>query len=168
MSLRKSARHRTGFTLIELLIVIVVIAILALVVIPRVMGASRKAKETVLKGNLHQLRTAIQQFQADIGGFPTDLDQMQLPATSVPKAIDEDGVELTTITEGAYKGPYLTKAGGIDGGGIPKNPFEPTNSTDWKAHWEYYTEDSGDNPVGTVLSKVTGKTLEDNIDFTKL
>ncbi len=59
------AARRRGFTLIELLIVIVVIAILALIVIPRVMGASRKAKESSLRGNLQELRNGLEQFQAD-------------------------------------------------------------------------------------------------------
>ncbi len=55
MNISRAMRH-SGFTLIELLIVIVVIAILALIIIPRVMGASRRAEESTLKNNLQQLR----------------------------------------------------------------------------------------------------------------
>ena len=72
----KLARTRKGFTLIEMLIVIVVIAILALIVIPRLLGAGRRAKESALRGDLQQLRNAIQQFEADCGDFPLTLDQL--------------------------------------------------------------------------------------------
>jgi prepilin-type N-terminal cleavage/methylation domain-containing protein len=37
-------KNSRGFTLIEMLIVIVVISILAMIVIPRLLGAGRKAK----------------------------------------------------------------------------------------------------------------------------
>lgn len=167
MTLQKLAARRRGFTLIELLIVIVVIAILALVVIPRVMGASRKAKEATLKGNLHQLRNAIEQFQADVGGYPDKLETLLEPKTSTSvKALDDAGANLT-VPANAYQGPYLTKQGGIDGGGIPKNPFTSATDTTVANHWNYITT-PGANPVGSVLSKVTGQTLDDKIEYTKL
>src|SRR4030066_253645 len=70
-------RGSKGFTLIEMLIVIVVIAILALIVIPRLLGAGRKAKEAALRGDLHQLRNAIQQFEADCGDYPAASADLQ-------------------------------------------------------------------------------------------
>ncbi len=92
MSISAFAARRRGFTLIELLIVIVVIAILALIVIPRVMGASRKAKEATLKGNLHEIRNALEQFQADTGGYPTTANLIDIVAPSEAKLpVNESG-----------------------------------------------------------------------------
>ena len=58
--MRRRRKKRDGFTLIEVLIVVVVIAILAVLIIPRLLGTGRKAKEAVLKGQLQQLRKAIE------------------------------------------------------------------------------------------------------------
>jgi len=60
-------RSADAFTLIEMLIVITIIGVLAVIVIPRLLGTGRKANEAALRGTLHQLRNAIQQFQADCG-----------------------------------------------------------------------------------------------------
>ena len=169
MSNSTLAARRRGFTLIELLIVIVVIAILALIVIPRVMGASRKAQESSLKGNLQELRNAIEQFQADTGCYPTNL--ADLVATTQPAtAYNPVDGQTEAMPAGTYKGPYLTPQGGLDGSGIPINPFYPNTSdgntlaslaTDLPHNWTYT---QGNVSVATPAS---GNTL-DGIPYTNL
>jgi len=116
---RMANRKHKGFTLIEMLIVIVVIAILALIVIPRLLGAGRKAKEAALRGDLHQLRNAIQQFEADLGDYPASLDQLVADKSAAPSGVGGTGLDLDSA---GYQGPYLS-------GGLPKDPF--TNAADW-------------------------------------
>jgi prepilin-type N-terminal cleavage/methylation domain-containing protein len=84
MMRRMMDRRSKGFTLIEMLIVIVVIAILALIVIPRLLGAGRKAKEATLRGDLHQVRNAIQQFEADCGDYPSAISTLMTAAGRDP------------------------------------------------------------------------------------
>jgi len=141
--------HR-GFTLIELLIVIVVIAILALIVIPRVMGAGRKAKEATLRSNLQRMRASISQFNADTGVWPNALGDVVAAAGSNP----------TGAPTGTYKGPYLTPNGGVANTGIPMNPFT-TPTAALASHWTYTTAD------GSIISAVTGTTL-DGVAYTQL
>ena len=117
-------RGSRGFTLIEMLIVIVVIAILALIVIPRLLGAGRKAKEASLKGNLHELRNVIQQFEADLGDYPASL--AQVVATTAPTGNGGRGISLDPS---GYKGPYLRTADGA----LPKDPFTGTNTWTYTA-----------------------------------
>jgi general secretion pathway protein G len=113
-------RNRKGFTLIEMLIVIVVIAILALIVIPRLLGAGRKAKEAALRGDLHQLRNSVQQFEADCGDYPAALaDLMTAPAAG------SNGGTGVALDVTAWQGPYLRTADG----GLPVDPF--TTAADW-------------------------------------
>jgi len=51
----KSKFNQCGFSLIELLIVLVIIAILASIAIPRYMSSTTKAKQTEAKELLHQI-----------------------------------------------------------------------------------------------------------------
>lgn len=164
MTSTKLAARRRGFTLIELLIVIVVIAILALVVIPRVMGAGRKAKEATLKANLHQLRNALEQFQADTGAYPSVLTDLVRAKTDAPAAgVDENG-DNVDIPAGSYQGPYLNTSGGINNNGLPVNPFkdpQDADYTDETAHWTY--ENGEIHPA----IPTDGETL-DHIPYTNL
>ncbi|HEY3376906.1 MAG TPA: prepilin-type N-terminal cleavage/methylation domain-containing protein [Armatimonadota bacterium] len=146
MSLSKFAVRRRGFTLIELLIVIVVIAILALIVIPRLMGASRKAKDSTLKANLQILRNAVSQYEADCGMYPDILSSLTGTTTS-----------QTGVPAGAYKGPYLKDEGAVipSSGGIPVNPYDtaatPTYTTSGTS-WAYAGVSTGTVKVGSALS----------------
>ncbi len=143
--------HRRGFTLIELLIVISVISILALIVIPRVMSASRKAKEATLKSNLQRLRASIAIFQADTGVWPNALADI----------VATQGTNPTGTANLSYKGPYLTPNGGVANTGIPANPFgDPTAAL--TTHWTYSNAD------GSVISAISGTTLDNAQPYTQL
>ena len=135
-------RDGKGFTLIEMLIVIVVIAILALIVIPRLLGAGRKAKEAALSGDLHQMRNAIQQFEADLGDLPAALTQLMLAKASPPSGNGGTGIALDSQ---GYQGPYLR----TPDGNLPKDPF--TGAADWS-----YTASTGDVHSVSTLTALNG------------
>ncbi len=137
---RMVKRSGRGFTLIEMLIVIVVIAILAMIVIPRLLGAGRKAKESALRGDLQQLRNAIQQFEADCGDFPAAAaDLMTAPAAG------SNGGNGIALDVGAWQGPYMRTADG----NLPKDPF--TSAADWT-----YVATSGDIHSASTLTALDG------------
>jgi general secretion pathway protein G len=69
-------RLSRGFTLIELLVVMVLISLLLSIAIPTYFGHVDKAKETVLRQDLAQMRDAIDKYFADVGRYPDSLEEM--------------------------------------------------------------------------------------------
>jgi general secretion pathway protein G len=76
MEMFRPKRKDRGFTLIELLVVVAIIGILAGVVVGQYQRSIRKAKEAVLKENLFRTRSAINQYFADKGRYPYDLQAL--------------------------------------------------------------------------------------------
>ena len=140
MMSRMVNRRRKGFTLIEMLIVIVVIAILALIVIPRLLGAGRKAKEATLRGDLHQIRNSIQQFEADCGDYPSALAQLM----TLPSAGNGGGGIALDVN--GWQGPYLR----TPDSNLPKDPFTESSTT-----WSY-TASTGHVASGSTLTAING------------
>jgi len=69
--------HRQkGFTLIELLVVVAIIGILAAVAVGQYQRNITKAKEAVLRENLFTIRTQINNYFADKGRYPADLQEL--------------------------------------------------------------------------------------------
>ena len=62
-------KHRL-FTLVELLTVIAVIAILAGIAVPVVVGMQSKGKETSARADMNAIKMALTQFKADYSIFP--------------------------------------------------------------------------------------------------
>ncbi len=67
---RPERRNHAGFTLIELLVVIGIIAILAALITPAIIGAMRKAQETETVNLIHQVEIAAQAYFNDRGDYP--------------------------------------------------------------------------------------------------
>lgn len=63
-----------GFTLLELLFVLTIIALLAGIAVPMFGGSIDRARESALKEDLHAFRKAIDDYYADAGKYPDDIN----------------------------------------------------------------------------------------------
>ena len=74
--IRAGRRGEGGFTLIELIIVMAIIGILSVIAIPSFVQSVKKAKEAVLKEDLHTMRNAIDSYTVDKEKAPQGLDDL--------------------------------------------------------------------------------------------
>lgn len=65
-----------GFTLLELMIVMTIIGLLAAIAIPSYVNNVRRAKEAVLREDLHTMRQAIDSYTVDKEKAPQSLDDL--------------------------------------------------------------------------------------------
>lgn len=86
-----------AFTLIELLVVIAVIGVLVAIILPNLMGMRERARDTVKKNDLTQLKTALRLFYNDYQSYPDDdnLDHMccNVPGDTCEICTDSFSVE---------------------------------------------------------------------------
>lgn len=68
---KKHLQNRKGFTLIELIVVIVVIGIMSATMLPKIMGAPSRARDTGRIHDLNNLNVAMQQYYTDKGAYPS-------------------------------------------------------------------------------------------------
>jgi len=128
----------------EMLIVIVVIAILALIVIPRLLGLGRKEKELALRSNLLLLRNAIQQFEADCGDFPAELSNLTMHELN---GGTKGGRGIVLDPKGWAKSwPFLKTPDGK----LSVDPF--TEKADWN-----YDPKTGEVHSGSTLTGINGQ-----------
>lgn len=96
---------RLGFTLVELLIVIIVIAVLAAIAIPKFVNSSERSKEASLHADLKLVRDAVELYHNDTGAWPAQLSD--LSATTAPASGKDSTGAAYTINATDWKGPYL-------------------------------------------------------------
>jgi len=93
---RRKAGQQQGFTLLELMIVMIIIGVLAAIAVPAYLQSVRKAKEAVLKEDLHTMRSAIDSYTVDKEKAPQTLDD--LVQAGYLKAIPKDPITSRTDT----------------------------------------------------------------------
>jgi general secretion pathway protein G len=75
LTLRRARRAR-GFTLMEVMIVLALISVLAAMGVVQYRNSIVRTKEAVLKVDLFRMKDAIDQYYADKGKYPTNLDAL--------------------------------------------------------------------------------------------
>lgn len=126
----KRIKKEGGFTLIELLVVIAIIGILVTVATVQYKNAIQKAKEAVLREDLYILRDSIDQYYADKGKYPADLETLveekyirMVPIDPITQSADTWEVEYSEYTDDPLSEPGIidVKSGaeGVAMGGMP-------------------------------------------------
>ena len=106
-------RAPQGFTLIELLVVIVILAILAAVVIPRVIGRTDDAKLAAATANVSTFDGEFEKYKLDTGHYPAGDTGMQALVTNVENDSKWNGPYLKNPPSGDPWGrPYYYKSPG--------------------------------------------------------
>lgn len=96
---------KKGFTLIELMVVILILAILAALIVPKVMGRQGQAKIAAAQTDESTLAGCLHQFRLDCDRYPTTEEGLQALITP-PSGLESKAKE-----------PYLTKSS------IPNDPW---------------------------------------------
>lgn len=112
---RPAASH-AGFTLIELMIVMAIIALLAAIAIPAYTANVRRAKEAVLREDLHTMRSAIDSYTVDKQKAPQALDD--LVQAGYLKAMPVDPITQRSDTWQPATSDTLSTIDQTDSGGI--------------------------------------------------
>jgi len=99
------AVKRGGFTLVELLVVMVIIALLAALVGPRLFPKLGKGKQSACSAQIELIGQGLDHFRLDVGRYPTTQEGLNALMTN-------PGIEK-------WEGPYLKKAVPADPWGRP-------------------------------------------------
>lgn len=108
---------RKGFTLIELLVVIMIIAILAALIVPRVVNKTSDAKRSKASADIAALGTAVDNFRLDCDRYPTTEEGLEALRTA-PSDVKN------------WRGPYLKKPLPPDPWGAPYS-YEATGDDNY-------------------------------------
>jgi general secretion pathway protein G len=116
LSIRRK-RNRMGFTLVEMLVVMVILALLAALVGPRIFPKLGKGRQSAAKAQIELLGQALDHYRLDVGRLPTT----------------QEGLKALMVNPGVEKwdGPYLRKD-------LPNDPWgKPYQYQSPGTHGEY-------------------------------
>jgi len=65
-------RNQTGFTLIEVMVVVVILALLAAIIVPKIMSRPEQARIVKAKQDILAIENAMDLYKLDNGDYPTN------------------------------------------------------------------------------------------------
>jgi len=111
--MRRQVRLRqAGFTLIEVLVVVTILAILAAMIVPRIMDRPDQARVTAAKNDIRGIMSALNLYRLDNGTYPSQ----------------EQGIAALVRQAGTPGGTFSAKQGGY----LERMPKDP-----WKNDYQY-------------------------------
>lgn len=110
---RTGDRQSLGFTLLELLVVLGILALLAAVATPSVMGYLGRAKTETARTQISAISTALELYALDNGGYP-------------PAAVGLSGLVQAPAGVPTWRGPYIKRSfSAVDPWGRPYHYRHP-------------------------------------------
>jgi general secretion pathway protein G len=112
-------KNNKGFTLIEIMVVIVILALLAAVVVPRIVGRTDEARRTTAAVEIKNVEAALHLFKLDNGFYPSTeqgIDALVAKPTigQIPTRWREGGY-LPKIPKDPWSRPYVYLSPGSHG-----------------------------------------------------
>ncbi|MFY9270523.1 MAG: type II secretion system major pseudopilin GspG [Candidatus Manganitrophaceae bacterium] len=99
------ARSEKGFTLIEIMVVITILAILSVLVVPKLVGRTDEARRVAAKVQIKNIEQALQMYKLDSGVYPST----------------EQGLDALVRKPSVGQAPKNWREGGY----LPKVPPDP-------------------------------------------
>lgn len=90
-------KSRRAFTLIELMLVLVILATLSAIVVPKLTGQSKRAKVIATGTQIADLGTALDAFEVGVGRYPTTTEGLRALIEKPSSEADD------------WQGPYINK-----------------------------------------------------------
>jgi len=104
--------RRQGFTLVEMLLVLVILATLAAIVYPKVMGRTRQANETATRTQINSFKTALDSFEIDNGYYPKGRNGLQELLVQPRDAVKWHGPYMDSIPKDPWQNDYIYECPG--------------------------------------------------------
>lgn len=95
-------QRRDGFTIVELLAVAMILALLAVFVVPRAFKSLGQAKHEIARGKMGIIENALGRFYYDCGRFPTEQEGLEALLIAPPDLQEK------------WQGEYLKKSEILD------------------------------------------------------
>lgn len=113
-TLSRSRRNR-AFTLIELMVVVLILAVLAALVVPRIVGAGDKAKVDATRSEMASIKGMISHFKLDTGRYPSSdegLDALRNAPSGLEGKWGPSAYADKDIVNDPFGFPYIYEADG--------------------------------------------------------
>lgn len=117
---RTGNRAQRGFTLVELLLVLVILALIAGLVLPGIIGKAESAKAKAASSQISRISMSVESFYLDTGITPSSLDEL----VSEPSGVN------------GWNGPYIKNTLLNDPWGQPYQYKVPGDHGDFDI-WSY-------------------------------
>lgn len=111
-----------GLTLIEMIVVLAIIALIAALIVPNIIGRPDQARVTVAQSDLRSIAAALKMYRLDNGDYPATAQGLAALVTrpsGEPRPVNyASGSYLDRVPVDPWGNPYLYHSPGDDGSGF--------------------------------------------------
>lgn len=119
---RRIEETDAGLTLIEMIVVLAIIALVAALIVPSVIGRPDQARVTVAQADLKSIGAALKMYRLDNGGYPTTEQGLAAlvtrPAAGPAAASYAADAYLAQMPSDPWGHPYVYRSPGASGAGF--------------------------------------------------
>ena len=109
-----------GLTLIEMIVVLAIIALIAALIVPNIIGRPDQARVTVAQSDLRSVAAALKMYRLDNGDYPSTAQGLQAlvtkPSGDPAPANWASGGYLDKLPSDPWGNPYIYRSPGDEGG----------------------------------------------------